>query len=96
MMGFSSQVHDGGDESDIDTVEEIATAFLPLLIHIADTTEVNLSDTTFFQRRHRLLDIAVAESPEVGKVVHQSVRNNTQCHLFSFFRIYLMSRSTLF
>ena len=89
MMGFSSQVHDGGDESDIDTVEEIATAFLPLLVHIADTTEVNLSDTTFFQRRHRLLDIAVAEPPEVGKVVHQSVRNNTQCHLFSFFRIYL-------
>ena len=89
MMGFSSQIHDGGDESDIDTVEEIATAFLPLLVHIADTTEVNLSDTTFFQRRHRLLDIAVAESPEVGKVVHQSVRNNTQCHIFSFFRIYL-------
>lgn len=89
MMGLPSQVHDGSDESDIDTVEEIATAFLPLLVHITDTTEVNLSDTTLLQRCHRLLDVTVAESPEVGKVVHQSVRNHAQCHLFSFFRIYL-------
>ena len=37
MMGFSSQVHDGGNESDIDTVEEIATAFLPLLIPVSYT-----------------------------------------------------------
>ena len=50
MMGFSSQVHDGSDESDIDTVEEIATAFLPLLVHITDTNGVNLSDTTLLQR----------------------------------------------
>ena len=88
-MSFPSQVHDGSNQSYIDAVEEITSAFLPFLIRITDTSKVYLPDSSCFKRCHRFFNIAVAESPEMGEIIHQSIRNHTQRHLFTLLSIHL-------
>ena len=89
VMRFPSQVHDGSNQSNINAVKEIASAFLPFLIRITDASKIYLSDSSCFKRCHRFFNIAVTESPEMSKIIHQSVRNYTQRHLITLLCIYL-------
>ena len=51
MACLSAQVHYCGNESDIDTVEEIATTCLTMLVGIAYAAKVNLAHTTLLDRK---------------------------------------------
>ena len=70
---LSAQVHDGSDESDVDAVEEVAAARLAVLVGVAYAAEVNLAHATLLEPLDGLLVVALAESPEMGEVVHESV-----------------------
>ena len=45
MMGLAPQVHNGCNQSDVDTVKKIAMALLSLLVGLANATEIYLPDT---------------------------------------------------
>ena len=85
MTGLTTQVHDGCDESHIDTVEEVAMTVLILSVLIADATEIDLTNATLFEPSYSLLYLALVKAPEVGKVVHHTIRNDADSNLVAHF-----------
>lgn len=89
VAGLTTEVHYGSYQSDVDAVEEVAAASLTLLIGISYASEVNLAHMTLLQPLDGLAVVALAESPEMGEVVHQSVGNNAEHDTLTHTRIVL-------
>ena len=88
-MGLAAQVHDIGDKAHIDTIQEIANALIPFLVGISDATQVYLPNAALLEPSHRLPYVAIVKSPEMGKVVHQTIRYHSQSHLVTLLLVYL-------
>ena len=86
---LSAKVHHIGNESYVDTIQEIAMALLPLLIGISDTSQVDAAHAALYQPVDSLLQIALSEIPVACKIVHFAIGNDTQCYLVTLLTIYL-------
>ena len=83
-----TQIHHVGNESYVDTVEEVAMAVFVFLIGITNTAQIDGTDTAFYQPVDGLFHIVVVEAPIACEVVHHTIGNNSQgnlvAHLFLF------------
>ena len=70
MVGLLPKIHYSRNQTDVDTIEEIAMTSLAVLVCVTDAAEINLPDPTFLQPCNGLFDIVLAQSPEMSEVVH--------------------------
>ena len=52
-----------------------------LLVDVADAAEVDFADAALVEPLYCLLHVVLLQFPEVGEVVHHSIRNDAQCYL---------------
>ena len=76
--GLTALVHNVGNETDVDTVQEIAPGIVACLILITHTAQIDLTYTVLYQPINGLLNLALLEVPITGKVVKHAIGNDAQ------------------
>ena len=84
-MSFASKIHNSSNKTNIHAIEEIAMTSLIVLVSISNASKVNLSDSTFFYPPDNLSILIFFIIPKVCKVVHHTIRNNSQRYLIANF-----------
>jgi len=78
LARLAAHIHDGGNKSHVDAVEEVAVASLAMPVAIVDATNVNPAHTALTEPVDSLLDLALTETPVMGKVIHRTIGDYTE------------------
>src|SRR3712207_2761522 len=78
MPRTTAKIHYIGYQTDIHAIQEIPMAMLGIAVLVADAAQVYLPYPALLQPADGLPYIVLIELPEVGKVIHYAIGNQTE------------------